>query len=201
MKVKKIIEKTEEAEIEFSGAILLSKDEAEFLLSKEEREYKAYWWLRTPGGSNKTMCDVNIYGYISYNSGYVYITDSSIRPALIVSNLGNFHVGDTFYLDKWEFKIISPTLAWLHKQDIGESMFGDTDDYMTSRVKKIVDEWYTKLMKKCKSFERMEKLVKDLFDCQIEMCETLPYTFKDIFGFNEIDLEGLEELEEIGYYD
>ena len=115
------------------------------LLNKQEREYKFNWWLRTPGFSSSYACNifsgggVNDYGY---DVGLVI----GIRPALQIINLGEFKVGDIFSIGEYYFKIISPELAWMYKQDIGIDYFNvDCNDYKTSHVKKVVDTWFEKL--------------------------------------------------------
>ena len=129
--------------LQFNSATLLYHGEATSLLTQKERAHKVGWWLRSPGDDKKYA------GYV-YSDGKVteYGIDVrcfyAIRPALTIVNIGNFLIGDVFEIGKWEFKIISPNLAWLHKQDIGSNPFGNTSDYETSDVKQIVDEWYYK---------------------------------------------------------
>ena len=134
------------AEIEFSGATLLSADEAKTLLTKEERKYKDSWWLRTPGYFSNCACIVYHYGDV-YDDGYsVSFGNFGIRPALQISNLGSFNVGDIFSIGKYYFKIISPELAWMYLQDIGKDYFDNkSNNYETSHVKEIVNSWFEKL--------------------------------------------------------
>ena len=134
-------------QLEFSGATLLSADEAKSLLTEQERRYILTWWLRTPGQYSNCVCYVFFDGKInSYGSNIN--RDYSIRPALIISNLGEFKVGDIFSIGDCYFKIISPTRAWLYKQDIGIHSFDvTTTTYEFSLVRKSVNAWYEKLLK------------------------------------------------------
>lgn len=143
---KKVI-KMESHNIEFSGATLLSVDEASSLLNEQERKYKYPWWLRTPWISSDDACIVGRNGYVFLDGDDVSIS-YGIRPALIISNLGDFKVGDYFSIGEYEFKIISPELAWLYQQDVGEGSFDTTsNDYNTSHIKVVIDSWYEKLLK------------------------------------------------------
>ena len=144
MKVKKL--KEIESDIAFNGATLLSLDEAEDFLTKVERMYSLCWWLRTPGLGSSIACYVGNYGYVHRYGDFV-ISSYGIRPALIISDLGDFKVGDCFSIGEYEFKIISPTLAWLYKQNICKTVFGTTNDYEKSHAKKVVDHWYETLLK------------------------------------------------------
>ena len=127
--------------LEFSGATLLATQEVNFLLSRSTSKYMYNWWLRTPGSNKLYACYVDVQGYC-YSYGDSVNIHFVTRPALIINNLGGFRVGDTFQIGIWKFKIISKNLAWLYKQDIGLSQFGEDNDYNSSKVKKFVDEWY-----------------------------------------------------------
>lgn len=146
MVVMKKILVEKECEPTFTGATLLSANEAITLLTKEERKYKYPWWLRAPSKGSYLECLVNLYGDI-YFKGCLVSYSCDIRPALIISNLGGFKVGDIFSIREYDFKIISPTLAWMYFQDIGADYFDDkSNDYETSHVKQIIDAWFEKLM-------------------------------------------------------
>ena len=136
--------------LEFIGAILLSVDEAMCYLSKEERNYKNHWWLRTPGIHSYYACYVYNEGKVSrYGINVCY--NSGIRPALQICNLGEFKVGDIFSIGKYYFKIISPELAWMYKQNIGFDIFDkESKNYETSHVKQVVDAWFEDLKKEMK---------------------------------------------------
>ena len=139
-----------DTKLEFKGAILLSVDEASYLLTVQERKYKDYWWLRNPGCDGSHACYVYDDGSVSmygFNVSYV----SGIRPALIISNLGDFKVGDIISIGKYFFKIIEPQMAWLYKQDIGTYYFDvKSNNYEVSHVKRVVDTWFEELKKEMK---------------------------------------------------
>ena len=146
MKVKKLKTVEVESDIAFNGATLLSLDEAKNFLTEVERMYSLCWWLRSPGINSYNACYVGYYGNVENIGSYVSYC-SGTRPALQIANLGDFKVGDCFLIGEYEFKIISPTLAWLYKQDIGKTFFGTTNDYEKSHVKKVIDSWYETLLK------------------------------------------------------
>jgi len=128
-----------------TGATLLSVYEAEKYLSKSEREYSKWWWLRSPGFYSYHTPSVDYDGYIC---GFSVNTRGFVRPALVITNLksSNLSVGDTFKINGYEFKIISNTLAWLYKQDMGYYPFNknaeEGNNYNTSDIKKYVDNWF-----------------------------------------------------------
>jgi len=149
MKVNKIIKSTVEDKLEITGVTLLSIEEAE-ILTEEERKYTSWWWLRSPGTFSYYATLVNDDGYISSIGYHVDNNYTCVRPALIINNLksSNLEIGDIFEIDGYEFKIISENLAWMCKQDIGRytfNDFGNGNNYITSNVKKIVDNWYERL--------------------------------------------------------
>lgn len=136
-------------------ATLLSREEVETLLVKDEKIYKKWWWLRTPGDNNDDVCYVDKTGYI-FPNGYVCDNyGSGVRPALRIDNFNSdVTVGDIFMFGGKEFKVISPTLAWIHNDDIGTCAFRekwdapDANAYETSDIKKFVDKWFNAIIKK-----------------------------------------------------
>lgn len=142
------------------GATLLSAEEAETLLSKEERAYNNWWWLRTPGNYSAYACDVNYYGGVNDIGHLVYNYSSGVRPALnIDASASNITVGDVFMFGGKEFKVLSPKLAWMHKDDIGNCAFRqdwkaeDANNYEASDVKKFVDAWFDNALEEATSVE------------------------------------------------
>ena len=132
------------------SATLLSKEEAASFLTQKEREYSGWWWLRSPSSSSYAA-GVRSDGLAYYNyRRYVYCTFMGVvRPALIINlESSDLKVGDIFEFGGKEFKILSPTIAWMHKDDIGRCTFrkdweaDNANDYETSDVKKFVDEWF-----------------------------------------------------------
>ena len=131
--------------LEFTGATLLSVDEAMCYLSREDRENYVEWWLRTKGEWSDAASYVFVNEIIS-NVGIDIKRQNAIRPALIISNLGEFKVGDIFSIGEYYFKIIRPQMAWMYQQDIGFDIFdNESNNYETSHVKEIVDSWFEKL--------------------------------------------------------
>ena len=132
--------------LEFTGATLLSVDEAMCYLSREDRENYVEWWLRTKGEWSDAASYVFVNGIIS-NVGIDIKRQNAIRPALIISNLGEFKVGDIFSIGEYYFKIIRPQMAWMYQQDIGFDIFdNESNNYETSHVKQVIDAWYETLM-------------------------------------------------------
>lgn len=131
--------------IRFSGARLLSKSESEALISKEEKECTDSWWTTTPADTNERVYCVNKKGDTcdAYINEYLLL-----RPALVISDIGTYKVGDIIYIDSTEYKIISKSLAWMCNENIGLSTFGSTTDYETSAVKKHTDNWYRTIKKR-----------------------------------------------------
>ncbi len=135
------------------GATLLSIEEAERFLSKKDREYSRWWWLRSPGDRLCYAAYVDCDGFISYYGHNTNIDRAYVRPALNI-DLGssNLKVGDTFYFGGKKFEIIADDLAFC-LSDIGTSLFKRSDsflegnDYELSDVKKIVDQWFEEAKK------------------------------------------------------
>ena len=142
--------------VKILGATLLSKEEAETLLTQEEREYfesNGGWWLRSPGDDFYFTCYVYIDGYVT-SYYYTYRTDVSVRPALKIDiSNSDIELGDTFTFGGKEFKILTPELAWMYNDDIGKCAFREdwealnANMYEASDVKKFVDAWFTKVLK------------------------------------------------------
>lgn len=131
------------------GATLLSAHEVNTLLSKKERKYNYWWWLRSPSDYGYTAACVNIFGNIPSYGGYANCDMGCIRPALNIDLFGSGKkVGDVFVFGGKEFKIISETLAWMHKDDIGRSIFSTTakmsgaNIYKGSDAEEFVDAWF-----------------------------------------------------------
>ncbi len=148
MKVNKQICKEEILEI--TGATLLSVEEAKEFLTKKERKYSRWWWLRSPGYIQIYAADVNRDGGVGELGHGVDDAGDAVRPALKILNLekSNFAIGDIFKINGYDFKIISQNLAWLYRQDIGLEFFDSkSNDYEKSHIKKYVDDWFEKEIK------------------------------------------------------
>lgn len=148
MKVNTIFELTVEEKLEFIGATLLSAEEAENYLTREERVYDFYWWLRSPGCISSYVAYVDSDGSIDYSGDHISLIHRCVRPALQIKNLESsyFEIGDRFKMGGYEFKIISKDLAWMYKQDIGCYAFNEDfekgNDYERSDAKNFVDKWF-----------------------------------------------------------
>lgn len=148
MIVKKTFTKNKQLDIK--GATLLSLDEAASLLTAEERCYCSTWWLRTPGFISNYACYVFSNGSVNYYGFNVFNFYIGVRPALIINRIesSGWKVGDIFEFGGKEFKILSPKLAWMYKDDIGRCAFrksfkaDDANNYEVSDVKKFVDNWF-----------------------------------------------------------
>ena len=132
------------------GATLLSVEEAENLLTMEDRRYGCWWWLRSPGYLSNYAAYVYRGGVVGYRGGGVAHGNRCVRPVLQISNLqssnfqsSNLLIGDVFEVGGWKFKVISKNLAWLYEQDIGKHIFdAKTNIYEQSKIKQFVDDWF-----------------------------------------------------------
>ena len=121
------------------GITLLSTEEAENLLTKEQRKCtyngeRCCWWLRTPGSGQ--YCAAHIYGsgLVSCYGDCVNNDDVYVRPALILSTLKPSNlksieelvVGEHFEFGGYTFTVISGKYA-LCDEVIAEMAF--REDY------------------------------------------------------------------------
>lgn len=153
MKVRKVIRRKVETELEITGATLLFPDEAEEFLLEEDRCYDDWWWLRSYGYDGSFAAYVDEFGDIHCEGTQVdEYGGCAVRPALKIKNLetSGLSVGDIFEMKGYEFKIISENLAWMYNQNIGNGFFNKDyrkgNDYENSDIKKYVDCWYEYLI-------------------------------------------------------
>ena len=137
----------------FKTATLLSVDEARKLLSKRDREYPHWWWLRSPGYSRNCAAYVNRGGSVDYGGFDVSYGSGCVRPALKINlESSGLTIGDTFSFGGKTFKIISDELAFC-LEDIGTHCFRkdwkapDANVYEVSDVKRFVDAWFEAALK------------------------------------------------------
>ena len=142
------------------GITLLSTEEAEDLLTKEQRKRKfegeeCWWWLRSPGNNQKYAAVVGSDGSVYYFGDYVSNVDNCGRPALILSSLKSSNlksikelgVGERFEFGGYTFTIISNKLA-LCDEVIAKMAFRkdwkteDANVYEKSDIKKFLDNWF-----------------------------------------------------------
>jgi hypothetical protein len=142
-----------ESTFKFKRATLLSTDEAESLLTKKEKAYHDWWWLRSPGMYQHYAANVTSGGSVNYYGDRVNYVYDCVRPALIINlKSSNYKIGDTFKFGNKAFKIISDNSAFC-LEDIGTHCFRedpeapDANDYDASDVKKFIDAWFEKTLK------------------------------------------------------
>ena len=142
------------------GITLLSAEEAENLLTEEQRKCKfegerCCWWLRTPGNNQDRAAFVNGDGSVRYYGIIVYFAFDCVRPALILSTLKSSNlksieelgVGEHFEFGGYTFTVISNKYA-LCDEVIAETAFRedreakDANVYEKSDVKKFIDNWF-----------------------------------------------------------
>lgn len=145
-KVEKLVR--EPCEVEITGATLLTVDEANDLLTVEDRACGSWWWLRSPGYCEDAAVDVDEDGFVHVFGGTVRGYSVGVRPALKIENLAsaNLEIGDEFYIGEQRFKVISDHLA-LCDLIVGYSRFDSKgNDYENSEIKAYVDHWFEELM-------------------------------------------------------
>ncbi len=170
-----------ETKMRIKSATLLSVDEAERLLSKQDREYHSWWWLRSPGFYQNYAAFVNDVGSVYYYGTSVNIGDGCVRPALNIDlDSSDLKIGDVFDFGGKKFKIISSHLAFC-LDDIGEACFRkdwravDAENYELSDIKRFIDSWFEETTKweKCMGYDfgdRAEKNEKRCSTCRWWEC-------------------------------
>ena len=126
-------------------------DDEIFLLSSEEYDrYKQnipkiaiLWWLRTPGGNQKTASTVYGNGSIYYSGDYVYYDCGAIRPALKIFDKAfkDIEVGNRYIKYDFPWIKVDENLA-IAELPIGFCRFDiESNDYKTSEIRKYINEW------------------------------------------------------------
>lgn len=147
---------TQEVDIDILGITLLSAEEAE-TLPPDIRDIKKTWWLRSPGyGDN--YASIMLEGFTAFTD----IRDDSkidVRPALEVGyermcmTKPRLDRGDKINLAGHTWTVISYQYI-LCDDIIGKCAFrkdynaSDANDYEKSDVKKFLDDWFEKSIKK-----------------------------------------------------
>ena len=145
-----------DAELDITGARLLTITEAEALLPERLFISGYTWWLMSPIDVNDTIwCSLTrnyIYAVHEDGSIFPHICDIDfygVRPALKISNLrsSDLKIGDTFEFGMYRFEIISNRLAfcldYIASMAFREDwMKPDASDYNKSDVKKYIDDWF-----------------------------------------------------------
>lgn len=157
MRIDVIKKRYDTADLEIVGATLLSVEEVE-LVPKNLRSHSSWWWLRSPGDYSDIAADIDRGGSVHLFGNFVNCSNDAVRPALKIKNLksSNLKIGDVILFDNREFEIVSDGLAFC-KTDIAHRCFNsdckkkDANVYETSDIKKFVDKWFEKNMKKSKT--------------------------------------------------
>lgn len=147
MKIYEIITSIIEKEVQFNGLTLLSKEEY-FELKENIPKVEFWWWLRSPGLSSLSACDVYDYGRLGgspVNNDY-----DAVRPALILASESNFIIGDKFIFDNHHWTVVSNEYAlcddkycymWF-REDWKAS---DANVYDASDIKKYIDDEWSRM--------------------------------------------------------
>lgn len=127
-----------------SEARLLTMDEA-VKIDKNALKYKNMWWL-SPTEKQKTDGYKRLYApfvdganEVRYGLTCDY-QHCSVRPVLVLRD-NKYSIGKTFSIGDLNFSVISSNLALLDGE-ICHHPFGKNNDYETSDIKLIVDDWY-----------------------------------------------------------
>lgn len=147
MLVKKLVITTQEETIKIKKATALSSKEVKKYLTLEDSKHYTYWWTRS-------------HGIYYYQAAYVEGKDNPdniggrmgvdnfwcVRPGLIIDITNtNWEIGDIFIFGNKKFKIVSETLAFIYKDDIGKCQFnsdGENNEYINSDLEKYIDKWF-----------------------------------------------------------
>ena len=136
--------KSKKGYVKIKGARLLELKES-WLLSSEAKSYISRWWITNRAfGLYQT-------GFVSSDGtdGHYGMPTGCLcaaRPVLLISELNGYKKGDCFNIGSYQFKIVSPKLAWLHKQDIGICQYDNKDrKYEDSLIHKRISRWYKKI--------------------------------------------------------
>ena len=85
MKVNATITRNINTELDILEATLLSVEETGTLLTKKERKYNCWWWLRSPGDAQDDAVSVLSDGSVFYDGSDVSLSIGCIRPALKIN--------------------------------------------------------------------------------------------------------------------
>lgn len=133
-------------DLDIQEITLLSKDEAEAFLSKEQRNLDEIWWLRS--GHRHYVGFADEVWYTGSVSDRRVDVISGVAPALRISNLSAnaLRIGDTIKIGGESWQVISDDLAWCN-HIIGKSSFRrdhrapDAMVYEKSDVKQWLENW------------------------------------------------------------
>lgn len=152
-----------EADLDITGATLLTKEEAKEL-PKKLLSHDTWWWTRSPSRYSDGAISVSSYGYVN-NNGTGILSTGKVRPVLTISNLesSGLKIGDEFEFGGQKFEIISNDKAFC-LNDIGECAFRQElriNVYEMSNIKKYVDEWFERSKKESTSEDKEKEIDKE----------------------------------------
>lgn len=136
-----------DVELNIKEITLLSEEEVETFLSREQRSGRDYWWLRSAYSDDSCYASLVIEcGGLGY--GLVYDDDIGIVPALRISNLKTLelNIGDKISVGGETWAVISNDLV-LCERVVGKTAFRkehkvpDANVYEKSDVKIWLDQW------------------------------------------------------------
>lgn len=122
-------------------------------MEKGDKEYIDGWWVINPSNFDKP-------GYNNFvsNEFLTYIGEApvetlkAVRPSVSIEDVEDTILieGDIFKVGPWSFKVYRDPKdkmlkAWIYKQDIGSHPFGKNSLYSESKVKEIIDLWFSYL--------------------------------------------------------
>lgn len=132
-------------DINFTGARLLTKEEAD-RLPKRLKLYRNWWWTFNAADNDHHNGAWVVFGYRGYLHYDTVGNERAVRPALRIESK-DLQIGDTFLFGGKEFEVIKEGLAFC-TTDIGESAFRtdwkaeDANQYEASDIKKYIDKWF-----------------------------------------------------------
>ena len=142
-----------------------------------------YWWqLRSPGYYSDYVAFVSSSGSVnSVNScgNYDYSSNGAVRPALRISNLNDYKVGDDFKFGGEWFRIIDDNTAFC-LNNIGVRKFNEeSNNYETSKIKDYIDNWFNNAKSKLK--ESVENKMNFRFKLVEDLRESSDGDIRDVF--------------------
>ncbi len=146
-KRKIIVESQEDIKLNITGITLLDKIEYKKARMNVPKHDK-WWWLRTGAFASKYV--TNVGSDCSFHDSIVCNHDGGVRPALIFSPSSSLlHTGDKVYLWDYIWTVINEDGMMLCDSILDERRFdAESNDYETSEIKKYLENWLTKHMKR-----------------------------------------------------
>ena len=140
MKIQAIEYTPKETTLEVEEITLLTADEAK-KLPKSIREYRAHWWLHSPGTVSECVTYVNIYGDIDNYGIYVDYNFGAVRPVLKIKNIQFHNIGDIISIKGKRYVVISENQVLYDDEIVYNRFDTNSNDYEKSEIKQIVEKW------------------------------------------------------------